>query len=144
LDIALPFLDRDLIAFLMAIPGEIQNWNGVPRGLMREAMRDILPEPVRMRTWKANFTHVVNRGVQRDLSIITQALSRESLGVRLGYLDPERLAPEVAGLSTGLARADTVDSWNLADLFGLEVWLQVFFGDLANRAVPLPVQEALK
>jgi asparagine synthase (glutamine-hydrolysing) len=127
LDAALPFLDRDLIAFLMAIPGEIQNWRGVPRGLMREAMRGILPEPVRTRAWKANFTNAVNRGVEQDLSAITHALSRDSLGVRRGYLDPERLAPEVAALSASLSEADTSYSWDLADVFGLEVWLQVFF-----------------
>src|SRR5262249_9445332 len=32
---ATPFLDRDLIAYLMSIPGDIQNHNGVPRALLR-------------------------------------------------------------------------------------------------------------
>lgn len=141
-NIALPFLDRDLIAFLMAVPGDVQNWNGVPRGLLREAMRGELPEPIRTRTWKADFTRVVNRGMMQDASVITRALSSDALGVRAGYLDPQRLTREVAVLKEGLSRPDCVDSWSLADLFGFEVWLQVFFQDGGRRGVLSPVQEA--
>jgi hypothetical protein len=68
-----------------------------------------------------------------EVAAIADALSPSCLGVRMGYLDPARLAPEVAGLVEGLARPDCVDSWSLADLFGLEVWLQVFFRDLPDR-----------
>jgi ketopantoate reductase len=37
-----PFLDRDLIAYLIAVPGEIQNRGGVPRALLRDAMREVV------------------------------------------------------------------------------------------------------
>lgn len=128
LDAALPFLDRDLLAFLMAIPGEVQNQHGVPRALLREAMRGVLPESVRTRRGKADFSYLVNGGVRSDIVGISQALSPNSLGVRLGYLDAPRLAPAVARLSAGsLTGPDCGDSWDLADLFGLEVWLRVFF-----------------
>jgi asparagine synthase (glutamine-hydrolysing) len=132
LNVAFPYLDRDLLAFLMATPGEVQNRNGIPRALLREAMRGILPEAVRSRKGKADFTRVVNAGVARNASEITRALSSACLGVRLGYFDAHRLAPEVARLSAGLDGADCVKSWDLADLFGLEVWLQVF---LVNQSV---------
>jgi asparagine synthase len=135
INVALPFLDRDLLAFLMAIPGEMQNWKGVPRALLREALLGALPEPVRRRNWKADFSEIVNTGVAQDASIVSQALSANSLGVRLGYLDAERLAPEVGRLSAGLTGPDCVASWNLADLFGLEVWLQVFFGEQAAATI---------
>lgn len=128
-DVAVPFLDRDLLAFLMAIPGEIQNWNGVPRGLLRESMKGILPEPVRRRTWKGSFSTAVNKGVSKDMPAIARALSSDSLGVRLGYFDSARLSAEVSRLSAGLLRPDCEASWNLADLFGFEVWLQVFLRD---------------
>jgi asparagine synthase (glutamine-hydrolysing) len=145
LDAAFPFLDRDLLAFLMAVPGEMQNRNGVPRALLREAMRGVLPEPLRQRTWKADFSRVVNRGVAQDLSDITRALSPQSLGVRLDYLDAARLGPAVAQLSLSLAESDCLDSWELADLFGLEVWLQVFLNDPNRRAAPssVHIQEAI-
>jgi asparagine synthase (glutamine-hydrolysing) len=127
MDTALPFLDRDLIAFLIAIPGEIQNWKGVPRALLREAMSGILPEPIRRRNWKADFSEVVNSGVAADAAVVTRALSANALAVKFGYLDAERLSTEVARLASGLNGPDCVSSWTLADLFGLEVWLEVFF-----------------
>jgi asparagine synthase (glutamine-hydrolysing) len=128
LDAAFPFLDRDLLQFLMSVPGDVQNQGGVPRALLREALRGVLPEPVRMRSWKADFTAPVNAGVLQDLTRIARTLSAESLGVRMGYLDPGRLAGEVARLSGGLGRAQAVEAWELTDLFGLETWLSVFLG----------------
>ena len=98
---------------------------------MREGLQQVLPERVRRRSWKANFTSAVNSGVAGDLASVVSLLARDSLGVRMGYLDPGRLPAEVAALSEGLTRADCTDSWDLADLFGFEVWLQVFFHDRA-------------
>jgi len=126
LDAAFPFLDRDLLQFLMAVPGEHQNHAGVPRALLRDAMAGVLPDAVRARKWKADFTDVVNAGVAQDRDAIAAALSPASLGVRLGLLDAARLAPEVARLSSKVDAADCVHSWDLADVFGLEVWLRVF------------------
>lgn len=137
LDAAVPFLDRELLAFLMAIPGEVQNQNGVPRGLLREAMRGVLPESVRTRRGKADFSYIVNRGVAQDLSVISQTLSSDSLGVGLGYVDAARLAPAVARWSAdGFAGPDCENSWDLADLFGLEVWLHVFLAQRSGSPVP--------
>ena len=145
LDAAFPFLDRDLLQFLMAVPGEHQNHGGVPRALLREAMRGVLPDAVRERRWKADFTHVVNDGVAQDESAIARALTADSLGVRLGFLDANRLAPEVARLSSGRVRVDCLDSWDLADLFGFEVWLRLFFAandrEQASTQDPAPVTE---
>jgi hypothetical protein len=49
-----PFLDRDVIAFLMSIPGEMQTHNGVPRALLRDAMRGIVPDAILRRRWRAS------------------------------------------------------------------------------------------
>jgi asparagine synthase (glutamine-hydrolysing) len=129
LDASFPMMDRDLLAFLMSIPGEMQNHGGVPRAILREAMRGVLPERIRVRSSKGNFSGVVNRGVAKDVSAICRALSEESCGVQLGYFDGSRLRPSLAALSTGLMRPDCLDAWDLADLFGLEMWLRVFSTD---------------
>jgi asparagine synthase (glutamine-hydrolysing) len=134
LDAAFPFLDRDLIGFLMAVPGEIQNRDGVPRALLREAMGGILPEPLRARTWKADFTAVANEGTGRDLGQIAARLSTGSLAARLGYLDERRLAAALPGLAAELEGPDCLGTWDFTDLFALEVWLEVFLG--GERALP--------
>jgi hypothetical protein len=103
-------------------------------------MRGVLPESVRTRRGKADFSYIVNNGVAQDLSVIARALSTRSLGVQMGYLDAARLAPAVASLSTGsLAGPDCTDSWDLADLFGLEVWLKVFFGQRSRMSAATSV-----
>ena len=127
LDVAYPFLDRDLIAFLMAIPGEVHARDGVPRALLREAMRGVLPDSIRARTWKSDFSPFVNSGLRDDAATIQRTLHPDCLGVRFGYLDASRLAFEVARLTEGLNAADCTDSWDLGDTYGLEMWLQVFW-----------------
>jgi asparagine synthase (glutamine-hydrolysing) len=83
LDTAFPVLDRDLLGFLMAIPGEVQNLNGVPRALLRESMRGVLPERIRARTGRPISATSSTVVWQRMLGAISQALSSESLGVQL-------------------------------------------------------------
>jgi asparagine synthase (glutamine-hydrolysing) len=128
LDVAFPFLDRDLIGFLMAIPGDVHARDGVPRVLLREAMRGVLPDAIRARTWKSDFSGFVNQGLHDDAAAIVQTMTAASLGVRFGFLDAQRLAPEVARLIKAQPATDCTDSWDLADTYGLEMWLQVFWG----------------
>ncbi len=127
LDVSFPFFDRDLLAFLMAAPGEMQNLNGVPRALIRAAMRGVLPDALRARRWKADFSQMVNQSVARDAPQIGAALSADSLVVRLGYVDADRLKPAISRLVKGLSSPVCTASWDLSDLYGLERWLQVFW-----------------
>jgi hypothetical protein len=129
LDMAFPFLDRDLIAFLMAVPGEIQTPGGVPRALLREAMAGVLPEPVRARTWKADFSTTINRGIGQELEQLSARLTGGALSVRLGYVDERRLVAALPALARELEGPTSLATWDLADLFALEVWLGVFFGE---------------
>ncbi len=50
----------------MSIPGEMQTYRGVPKALLRHAMQGVLPEAIIRRTWKADFTHLVNEGMAQD------------------------------------------------------------------------------
>jgi asparagine synthase (glutamine-hydrolysing) len=133
LDIAFPFLDRDLIGFVMAIPGEVHARDGIPRVLLREAMRDVLPDSIRARTWKSDFSPFVNQGLNDDAAAIVETMNADSLGVHFGYLDAECLASEVTRLTKLVPAADCTNSWDLADTYGLEMWLQVFWGQNEER-----------
>jgi asparagine synthase (glutamine-hydrolysing) len=134
LDATFPFLDRDLVQFLMAVPGDVQARNGVPRALARDAMRGLLPESIRTRTWKADFSALVNSGVAQDAEALRHMLSSQSLAARLGYFDTTRVAAEVERLADGATGEHCVDSWDLTDLLGLEVWLQVFLRERSADA----------
>jgi hypothetical protein len=52
METATPFLDRDVIAFLMSIPGDVASRAGVPRMILRDAARGIVPEAILQRRWR--------------------------------------------------------------------------------------------
>jgi asparagine synthase (glutamine-hydrolysing) len=130
LEMAFPFLDRDLIAFLMAIPGETQSRNGVPKGILREALAGVVPKTITSRVSKADFTDRVNAGLAKDRAAVVQCLQTGGTAVEWGYVCRERLeeftAPDLP------VKASTAEaSWAVCDLFSLELWLQEFFGSKA-------------
>lgn len=129
LDVAYPFRDRDLVAFLMAIPGEMANRDGVPKALLRHAMRGILPEAIRQRRSKADFTSAGNHAIVSEYPAILRVLTRDSLAVQAGLVDGDRLAHELTTFERRVAGADTaLPAWQIGDLVGLELWLRRFFG----------------
>ena len=116
----------------MGIPGEMQTWGGVPKALLRAAMRGVLPEAIARRTWKADFSHLVNEGMQRDFLPLADCLQSDGLAVKLGYLRGEGLREELERLRDRLRGPDCETAWSLSDLLGLELWLQVFLGGRGN------------
>ncbi|MCP9762943.1 asparagine synthase-related protein [Lacihabitans soyangensis] len=52
-----PFLDKRLVEIAVAVNSETRFAEGNCRGTLRYAMKDILPETVRLRTSKADFSH---------------------------------------------------------------------------------------
>ena len=124
IDLRYPFRDRDLVAFLMAIPGEVVNWRGVPKALLRHAMDGILPPAVRDRRWKADFTALENSAMRRDAPHAVEWLNRDSLSVLAGFVE----VSSVDRAASTFARMNDTEGaspgWRLTDLAGLELWLQ--------------------
>ena len=138
LDAAFPFFDRDLVSFLMSIPGDMSAHDGVPRALLRRALQDVIPDSIRARTWKSDFTPLVNKSVRDDAATIIETMKEDCFGVRFGYLDEDRLMPALSEVADRLVAANCVDSWDLADTYGLEMWLRVFWGGNGG-GTPLPL-----
>ncbi|MEE9288378.1 MAG: asparagine synthase-related protein [Bacteroidota bacterium] len=129
LEMDYPYLDRELLSFLMAIPGEMQTWKGVPKAILREGMRGVLPDAIVNRRWKADFTHLENGGMEKDYYQLVDMLHSDRMAVRFGYVDENVMRKKLAQLN-GQFRNPTCDiTWRLLDLLGLELWLQTFFGD---------------
>src|SRR5262249_49667454 len=82
-EMAFPFLDRELISFLMGIPGEFQVWRGVPKGILREALRGILPDAICDRTWKADYTNLANKQMTHDVTHVMHTLRSDGIAARL-------------------------------------------------------------
>ena len=129
LDAAHPFRDRDLVAFLMAIPGEVVNDNGVPKAIVRKALSGILPDQVRNRRWKADFTAETNRAALNDFAAITELLTRSSAVVAGGYADSRVIESSLLACKKTLADNNSGEAgWDLSQLVALELWLRRFCG----------------
>jgi asparagine synthase (glutamine-hydrolysing) len=108
-----PFLDRDLIGFLMSVPGDIQNRRGVPRALLRDSMRGIVPDAILQRRWR-----------NEDEIVRTRATAYASNAQSLD-----------AAYALGFVRQPSRIDRETIELLGLEFWSRAFFSD---RLTPLP------
>ena len=139
LEMAFPYLDCDLLQFLMSIPGDIQSHDGIPRGLLRQAMRGTVPDAIVDRRTKGEFTHLGKQSIDGDFAMIADLLGPTALSVRFGYIDGPVLW-QLLDLWRAAMRAadDAVVADRLTDLCGLELLLRRFFSDWEPGAVPLP------
>lgn len=127
-EIAYPFRDRDLVAFMMAIPGDVASWRGIPKGLPRQALVGILPQPIRDRRWKADFTPFTNQAALRDYDTIGRLLTKDSLAVAAGFVDGTLIEEAVRNYRTTIAADDSAEAgWRLTEVAALELWLRHFF-----------------
>jgi asparagine synthase (glutamine-hydrolysing) len=132
LEMAFPFLDRDLLTYQLATPGDMQVRNGVPKVLLREAMNGIVPDAIAWRSSKADFTEVVNAGLADDFEQVIGSLTGPSRAAQRGYLAVGH--PVEHGLRPSPASETILASRTLVDLFALEMWLQEWFP--GNRHLP--------
>ncbi len=128
LERAHPFLDRDLAAFIMAIPGETVLWNGVYKGLFREAMRGVLPEAIRSRNWKADFTQLECDSAAALISTSRGGnLGPQAMAVKRGYIEPASVSSALARTLTMSNGPSFLTSRQLNELVSFEIWLQAYF-----------------
>jgi asparagine synthase (glutamine-hydrolysing) len=136
LDIAFPYLDGDLVQFLMSIPGDVQSHDGVPRGLMRAAMRGTVPDAIVDRRTKGQFTHLANESIEHDFPAIREILGRTSLSVQFGYVDGLVLWQQLDQWRAAIkATDDAVLTNRLVDLCGIELFLRRFFETREGAAI---------
>lgn len=130
-----PFMDSDLIEFLLAIPGDIVSRNGVPKGLFREAMKGVLPESIRLRNWKGDFTALNNDAVASHCDKFQKYLGPNSSVVTHGYVDQKNVQKEFPNQE--FDRNDRLPAVQVAAVVALEMWLQAF---VPRNSVPIKHQ----
>lgn len=119
-----PFNDRRIIEFAFALPEE-QRWrHGQPKFLLRQAMKGLLPESIRSRSTKADFSHIFVQALR------TQGGARlfESLRTeQLGWIDGEEIRRMYRRMDEYYRAGDqryTSGTWPLWMVYGIELWLQ--------------------
>ena len=118
-----PFLDRDLLEFLYAIPREQLVRPGERRSLLRRALRGIVPEGIMRRTRKASVTRAPLMAIATQWEALS-AMSRDMLVAGYGIIDPAIFCKVIEQVRDGreiplvpLARTILLERW----LRGLQI-----------------------
>jgi asparagine synthase (glutamine-hydrolysing) len=122
-----PFLDRRILEFAFAIPDNQRFRPGVSKFVLRNSMRGILPERVRLRYDKTHLTELY------PMALI--ALGGERLFDRLnvvknGWVDGVVVRRLYRSMAEAFSRRDPSYAENVFELwniFALELWLNVVF-----------------
>jgi asparagine synthase (glutamine-hydrolysing) len=125
-----PLADRRVIEFALALP-ETQRWrHDQPKFILRQAMRGLLPESVRQRRTKADFSHTFAETLQAyDGTQLLDSLVTE----RLGWVDGEEVRALYRRLTTLYAQGDERyihHTWPLWMIVGIELWLNFVMGEM--------------
>lgn len=72
-----PFWDFDLVEICLQAPVEQKLRNGLSRRLLRDSMKGIVPDKVRLRKDKLDFTGHLKRGIQKDLPLLKEILGAQ-------------------------------------------------------------------
>ena len=67
-EIRMPFLDWNVVRYAFSVPDESKVGRGFAKRLLREAMRGVVPEPLRVRRDKLGFTAPVTDWLRGGLA----------------------------------------------------------------------------
>jgi asparagine synthase (glutamine-hydrolysing) len=83
-----PFMDKRLIEYCLALPADQKLSKGWTRVVMRRGLKGILPEPIRMRSSKADHSHGFREGLVKFERDRLEALHRERPGGLDRFVQP--------------------------------------------------------
>ena len=119
LELLLPYLDRRLVEFVMAVPAYVLGRPGDGRKLHRQAMAGRLPEEVRLRRDPTSFAPLLVKGVaDKEVATIRRVMTDAEV-VRRGYIRGDWLEKQ---LHTGYE--PSAESRLLLKAIYLELWLR--------------------
>lgn len=131
-EIRSPFLDWELVTFTFALGGDTKLHDGVRKRILRDAMRDIMPEVIRTRTSKLGFESPLVAWANGPLGALLLAATKT---------DAWRGAPAVAqpdALAAVIRERTPARSWSAADsvilslawrVMAYTIWCSRFLGE---------------
>lgn len=117
-----PFLDPEVVATMSRLPAAVTFRPGRPKAVLREAMADLLPAPIRGRAVKVPFNDLYSRGLRRhgDELIALCRSARHPLIAEM--FDVETLCRAVREAQFGLGDSYSWDRVNSS--LALVAWLE--------------------
>jgi asparagine synthase (glutamine-hydrolysing) len=114
-----PYLDRDLLAFMFAIPREQLVRPTERRSLMRRALTGIVPDEILNRKMKAFVARSPMVAISNDWTHF-RAMTQNMLSSSLGIVDPERISEALQKVRRG----EEIPMITLKRTLCLEGWLK--------------------
>ena len=118
----LPFLDQELVEWILRLPASAIVSGGWSRRILREAMRGILPDLIRERRRKIGFTTPEFRWFRQQRAPL-QSLMRSPSFQSRPYWDAARVAEAFRVACVG-GSEESLFFWRAVNV---EVWLRVYF-----------------
>ena len=120
IEFRLPFCDRRLLEFCLAMPPHQKRKDGWTRIAMRNAMEGVLPEKIRCRPDKGNLAPGFDHGLLvRDPEYLNKMISQDTGGIGR-YVDLNSLSRTLPTFEVGKRDNDTTFHWRA---LSLALWL---------------------
>ncbi|MGH7470930.1 MAG: asparagine synthase-related protein, partial [Longimicrobiales bacterium] len=123
-----PFLSRPLVEFSLRLPVSMRARPFARKWVLREAMTNVLPEPVRTRQSKGRIDARILWSLNREAATV-QWLLREPILGDLGLVDVDHLRSAVEEARSGIKHNLVM----LMSALSLETWLAVRSGRTATQ-----------
>lgn len=124
IEVAYPYLDGDLVKFLLAIPIDQQVRPAESsRSLMRRSLRGILPESIRTRLSKQGPDEAITRAIRREWLSLSN-IFKNSYSAEFGYIDHKKFSEELSRARFGVSANRAF----LVRALSLEFWLRGWLG----------------
>jgi asparagine synthase (glutamine-hydrolysing) len=124
----IPFLDQELVEWIFRLPPSAIIRDGWSRAILREGLRNALPEKIRTRRWKVGFTTPEMRWLRARRAIIQSLFRSPAFGAR-----PYWNGLAVADAFRRACDGEIDDSMFFWRAINVELWLRVYFGDRKAR-----------
>jgi asparagine synthase (glutamine-hydrolysing) len=116
-----PFYDRRIIEFAFAIPEDQRCRPRATKYVMRQASSSLLPESVRQRRDKAEFSNMLVYGLKDVTAALGSEAAFDSFSVaQRGWIDPEQLRR----VYRERIEDPAANRWPLWSVMELEMWLR--------------------
>jgi len=138
LECRVPLLDHELVELAARIPGRIKVAGGELKAVMKQALKDVLPDEILNRS-KRGFGAPMGAWLKGALApLLASALSRQSIE-RRGLLRHEPVAALIEA-----HRASRIDGTDrLLALLNLEVWCRIYLDGRESADVAQELKQAV-
>ncbi len=121
LEARVPFLDYRLVEFVTNLPANLKIRGGWNKWIMREGLKDILPEKIRRRRWKVGFTTPEISWLRESKKEILEIFNSETF-LKRPYFNSAKIREKFLEFTDG-KNDESLVFWRIINL---ELWLRIF------------------